>query len=60
MLGNISQRAADGIREELELMGPVRVSDVEESQRRIIEIAQQLEEQEEISLSRGGQQEVLL
>ncbi|MDZ4700614.1 MAG: flagellar motor switch protein FliG [Rhodothermales bacterium] len=60
MLGNISQRAADGIREELELMGPVRVSDVEESQRRIIEVAQQLEEQEEISLSRGGQTEVLL
>ncbi|MCB1022607.1 MAG: flagellar motor switch protein FliG [Acidobacteria bacterium] len=60
LLANISQRAADGIREELELMGPVRVSDVEESQRRIIEVAQQLEEQEEISLSRGGQTEVML
>jgi flagellar motor switch protein FliG len=35
-------------------MGPVRVSDVEEAQRRIIETAQQLEEQEEITLARGG------
>ena len=60
LLGNISQRAADAILEELDLMGPVRVSDVEESQRRIIDIAQQLEEQEEISLTRGNQDSVLL
>ena len=60
LLGNISQRAANAILEELDLMGPVRVSDVEESQRRIIDIAQQLEEQEEISLTRGNQDSVLL
>ena len=54
LLGNISQRAAEAILEELDLMGPVRVTDVEEAQRRIIDIAQQLEEQEEITLSRGG------
>ena len=60
LLGNISQRAANAIIEELDLMGPVRVSDVEESQRRIIDIAQQLEEQEEISLTRGNQDSVLL
>ena len=52
LLRNISERAAETIREELELMGPVRVSDVDEAQRRIIEIAQALEEQEEIVLSR--------
>lgn len=60
LLGNISQRAANAIIEELDLMGPVRVSDVEESQRRVIDIAQQLEEQEEISLTRGSQDSVLL
>ena len=60
LLNNISQRAADAILEELDLMGPVRVSDVEESQRRIIDVAQQLEEQEEISLTRGNQDSVLM
>lgn len=60
LLGNISQRAAETIQEELELMGPVRVSDVEEAQRRIIEAAQSLEEQEEISLTRGSQPEAML
>ncbi len=48
LLGNISQRASEAIVEEIELMGPVRVSDVEEAQRRILEIAQTLEEQEEM------------
>ncbi len=60
LLSNISQRASDAILEELDLMGPVRVSDVEEAQRRIIDIAQQLEEQEEISLTRGNQDAVLI
>lgn len=52
LLGNISERAAEAIKEEMDLMGPVRVSDVDEAQRRIIEIAQALEEQEEIVLTR--------
>lgn len=54
LLRNISERAAESIKEELDLMGPVRVSDVDEAQRRIIEIAQALEEQEEIVLSRSN------
>ena len=60
LLGNISQRAAEAILEELDLMGPVRVSDVEEAQRRIIETAQQLEEQEEITLARGGAESMMV
>lgn len=59
LLGNISQRAAEAILEEIDLMGPVRVSDVEEAQRRIIDVAQQLEEQEEISLSLGAQDSII-
>lgn len=54
LLGNVSERAAEMIKEELDLMGPVRVKDVEEAQLRIIELAQQLEEQEEIVLTRSG------
>ncbi|MEX1055100.1 MAG: flagellar motor switch protein FliG [Rhodothermales bacterium] len=52
LLRNVSERAAEMIREEVELMGPSRVSDVDEAQRRIVETAQQLEEQEEIQLQR--------
>lgn len=59
ILANVSERAAEMIKEELELMGPVRIQDVEEAQRSIIEIAQTLEEQEEITLSRSAQ-DVLL
>ncbi len=60
LLGNISQRAAEAILEEIDLMGPVRVSDVEEAQRRILEIAQTLEEQEEITLARGGEDNLMV
>jgi flagellar motor switch protein FliG len=52
---NVSQRVADGIKEELELMGPVRVSDVEEAQRKILDTAQRLEEEDEIALTRSTQ-----
>ena len=52
LLKNVSERAAEMIKEEVDLLGPARVSDVEEAQRRIVEAAQHLEEQEEIVLSR--------
>ena len=52
LLRNVSERAAEMIQEEVELLGPARVTDVDEAQRRIVETAQKLEEQEEIVLSR--------
>ncbi len=59
LLGNVSDRAAAMITEELDLMGPVRVRDVEEAQRRIIEIAQSMEDQDEIVLSRSTEDALL-
>ncbi len=56
LLKNVSERAAEMIQEEIELLGPARVRDVDEAQRRIIEIAQQLEEQEEVALSRTSEE----
>ena len=53
LMGNVSDRAAAAIKEELELLGPVKMSEIEEAQRRIIEEAQNLEEREEISLAKG-------
>lgn len=56
VLNNVSQRVADGIREELELMGPVRVAEVEEAQRSILDTAQRLESEGEIQLSRSTEE----
>jgi len=56
ILDNVSQRVADGIREDLELMGPVRVGDVEDAQRAIIETAQRLEDEDEIVLTRSAEE----
>lgn len=55
ILQNLSERAAQMLEEEIELMGPVRVSDVDDAQRKIIEVAQELEEQDEIVLSRTSE-----
>ena len=47
--------------EELEFMGPVRVKDVEESQRRILAIVTNLEESGEIVIHRaGGEEDVIV
>jgi flagellar motor switch protein FliG len=53
---NISERAADMIQDDLEAMGPVRLSEVESIQQEIVKIALRLEEDGKIVLpGRGGQ-----
>jgi flagellar motor switch protein FliG len=59
LLRNVSERASAMIKEEIDLMGPVRVRDVDEAQRGIIETAQSLEDQEEIVLSRSSEDTLL-
>ncbi len=57
---NMSERAANLIREELSFMGPVRLRDVEESQMKVVEVVRSLEEDGEIVISgRGGEEEVV-
>jgi flagellar motor switch protein FliG len=56
---NMSERAADLLREELQYMGMVKLKEVETSQGKIIDIVKTLEEQGEISLNiRGGSEDV--
>jgi flagellar motor switch protein FliG len=56
---NMSERAADLLKEELQFMGPVKLKEVEAAQARIVDVIKQLEEQEEITISfRGGSEEV--
>lgn len=51
---NMSQRAAETLKEDLEATGPVRLRDVEAAQGRIVSIARQLDEAGEISLRSSG------
>lgn len=50
---NMSKRAGDMLREDLEAKGPVRLSDVEAAQKEILLIARRMQEAGELSL--GGQ-----
>ncbi len=51
---NMSQRAGDMLREDLESRGPVKLSDVEAAQKEIIGIARRLAEEGQISLGGAG------
>lgn len=57
---NISKRAAEMLREEIEYMGPVRIRDVEESQQKIVNNIRRLEESGEIVVSRGKGDEIIV
>jgi flagellar motor switch protein FliG len=50
LFSGMSKRAADRVREDLDLLGAVRLSDVEEAQREIVEIALRLESEGVLSL----------
>jgi flagellar motor switch protein FliG len=54
ILRNMSQRAAEMLREELDIMGPVRISDVERSQQKVTQIAKRLETEGKIVLGGKG------
>ena len=53
---NISERAADMIMEDLEALGPVRLSDVEKAQQSIVKIALRLEEEGQVVMPKGSQE----
>ncbi len=58
---NMSERAAQLIKEDMEYMGPVRVSDVEAAQQKIVDIVRRLEETGEIIISgRGGEKDLIV
>jgi len=51
---NMSERAREMLQEDMEIMGPVRISDVEEAQQKILRVARQLESEGKIILGKGG------
>jgi len=56
IMGNMSRRAADLLRDDLENMPPVKLSDVETAQKDIMSTAKRLAEAGEITLSAKGDQ----
>lgn len=59
VMNNVSERVAESLEEEMELLGKVRVSEVEEAQHRILETAQELEARDEIVLSRAAEETMI-
>ncbi len=58
---NVSERVAVMIKEEMEFMGPMRLSDVEAAQQRVVEAVRRLEEDGQIVISgRGGKEDVIV
>jgi flagellar motor switch protein FliG len=51
---NMSGRAVEMMREEMDIMGPVKIKDVHSAQQRIVEIVRKLEEEGIINLGAGG------
>jgi len=57
---NMSKRAAEMLKEEMEYLGPVRLRDVENAQQKIVSIIRRLEEAGEIVVVRGGEDELVV
>ena len=57
---NMSERAAKILREDMDALGPVRLSDVEEAQTNIINTAKELAESGEIIIAGNGDDEMVV
>lgn len=60
IMRNMSKRASEMLREDIDFMGPVRLRDVEEAQQRIVASIRRLEEAGEIIIARGGGDEIIV
>jgi flagellar motor switch protein FliG len=60
ILSNLSKRLQEMILDDMEVMGPVRVKDVEAAQQRIVNAVRQLEDAGEIIVSRGEGDDVIV
>ncbi|NKY08633.1 flagellar motor switch protein FliG [Cellulomonas hominis] len=56
-LRNLSERARENLEEEIELLGPVRLSQVEEARAGIVQVIRRLEESGQIVIRREGEDE---
>ena len=54
IFSNMSERASDMVRDDLDALGPVRVADVDIAQQKLVKVARKLEEEGKIIISGGG------
>ncbi len=57
ILGNMSKRAGDMLREEMDYLGPVKLGDVEAVQQQIVDIVRRLEDMGELNLHAADEEE---
>ena len=55
VLGSISKRAAEGLKDDISMLGPLKAKDIEAAQDKVMQVVRKLEEAEEISLDGGGE-----
>jgi flagellar motor switch protein FliG len=60
MFANLSERAAEMLKEDMEVAGPVKLREVEEAQQGILRIAKKLEEEGKIVLGGKGKEDVFV
>ncbi|NLO48650.1 MAG: flagellar motor switch protein FliG [Clostridiales bacterium] len=60
IFSNISKRLQEMIKDDMDVMGPVRVRDVEEAQQRIVNVIRKLEDDGEIIISRGEEDDLVV
>jgi flagellar motor switch protein FliG len=60
ILNNMSKRASDLLREEMDYLGPVRLSDVEQTQQQIVDIIRRLEDAGEINTHADESEETFI
>lgn len=60
IFANLSKRRQEMLKDDMSVMGPVRIRDVEEVQQRIVNIVRQLEDSGEIIISRGEGDDLLV
>lgn len=57
---NQSKRAAAALKEDMEFLGPVRIMDVEKAQQAIVSVIRRLDDANEIIISRGGEDAIII
>lgn len=60
IFNNLSKRLAAMIKEDMEFMGPVRRTDVEEAQQKIVNVVRRLQETNQIFVARGGGDDIIV
>ena len=60
IFGNMSQRAGEMLKEEMEFSGAVKLSVVESQQQEVVDIIRRLEDTGELELNAGGEEEELV